>query len=150
MATSRRLGHYARLALLGLSLALAGGAASPAFAKTINLGGKADDKTKPQIRYIELPRILVALPRDDGGWNHVQIDSYLAPADEETMLAMDGVRSSIARHASEDELPKIGYENLKKASFGSEFAKQAIRVAAERSLGRPWKGDVFIRSMLTY
>jgi len=142
------------LALLAMVTAGAAGPA-PAWARDINLGGKVtkdkgDTDQKPALRYIELPRIFYSTQRPDGGWNHVQIDAYLAPKDQGTLMEMDAIRSLIVDKASGEDLPRIGFDNLKRPSYGNDFAKQAIHDAAEHSIGHPWTGDVFIRSMLVY
>jgi len=148
----RRIGQVVGLSLLAAILTLGLSSASPAQAKTINLGGKVKEEKKGFL-IIELPSMNLALPKKDdynGGWRHVRIDAYITPKDAETGMKLDGVKSSIVKHAEEETLPATGFDRLNTPYGGEEAAKKAIRIAAERALGHPFEGDVLIRTFLTY
>ncbi|HVI52723.1 MAG TPA: hypothetical protein VM661_16060 [Candidatus Sulfotelmatobacter sp.] len=156
MRRSQRIARQGLLVILLsfiLSLAVIPVCAPSAEAKTINLGGKAkDDKNKAYL-IIELPSMNVSMPKKDdttGGWRHVRIDAYITPKDADTGMKLDGVKSSIVKHAVEETLPATGFDKLNTPYGGEEAAKKAIRIAAERALGHPFEGDILIRTFLSY
>jgi len=139
------------LGLLIATVLLAFTCSAPVDAKTINLGGAQKDKMSA-FRIIELPSINVALPKGDvnNGWRHIRIDAYIMPKDEVTGQMLDGVKSSIVKHATEETVPATGYDKLHSPYGGEEAAKKAIRIAAERALGHPFEGEIEIKTFLTY
>ena len=139
------------LGLLMMAFFLALSCSAPTEAKTINLGGKSKDKMSA-FRIIELPSINVAMPKGDvnNGWRHIRIDAYIMPKDEQTGLMLDGVKSSIVKHATEETVPATGYDKLHSPYGGEEAAKKAIRIAAERALGHPFEGEIEIKTFLSY
>ena len=127
---------------------------SPAFAREIHLGGTDTDKGAPPPKLapniVELPTIIASIRKEDGGWRHIRIDAWLAPKDIGTARAMDDKKTSIVMR-SRDAFPgKRGFETLQSARDGNQAAKEVIHSAAEKTLGRPWTGDVLIRNMLVY
>jgi hypothetical protein len=138
-------------------IALLAGATQPAAAKDVRLGGTSSvpgapvqppPKLAPNI--VELPTIVVAIRKDDGGWHHVRIDAWLAPKDIATAQDMDDRKASIVRKSKETLPGARGFDVLKSAHDGNQVAKDVIHTAAERSIGRPWTGDVLIRNMVVY
>lgn len=138
---------------LGLIMA---GPFQPAHAKDIRLGGtnatpgapSPPVKLAPNI--IELPAIIVAIRKEDGGWHHIRINAWLAPEDVSTARDMDEKKTAIVKR-SKDAFPGArGFEALQSAQDGDQIAKDVIHAAAERTLGRAWTGDVLIRNILVY
>ncbi len=138
-------------------VAVAAGSFQPAIAKDVRLGGTNNapgapvqpaPKLAPNI--VELPTIIVAIRKDDGGWHHIRIDAWLAPKDVATAQDMDERKSSIVKK-SKDALPGArGFNVLQSAHDGNQAAKEVIHNAAERTIGRPWNGDVLIRNIVIY
>ncbi|HIJ37834.1 MAG TPA: hypothetical protein HPP80_02960 [Rhodospirillaceae bacterium] len=145
MAVKSLLGRFLTAGLaVGICLS------SPVTAREIHLGGQtADPKILKQPNTVVLPPIVLALPRDDGGWHHIRIDAWLTPSDEKTTAALEGIRTTIVKNASQD-LPEAKFEDLRSARLGMKLAKQIIHDAAEEGLGRPWTGEVMIKTMLAY
>ncbi len=147
--------HHARSRLLR-AIAVVGLVLLPmpaAEARDIRLGGTnsqpgAPPRLAPTI--VELPTITLALRRDDGGWHHIQIDAWLASEDETTARELEDIKSAVVLRIKEDLPGPQGFEVLQSAKDGAVAAKEIIRGAAERSLGRSWPGDVLIRDMLVY
>lgn len=136
-------------------LALLAATAQPVSARDIRLGGtrKGPDTEEPMTlppNIVELPVIVVALRKSDGGWRHIRINAWLAPSDTDTARDMEDKKTSIAKKARENFPGPRGFDTLKSPREGPEAAKDILRAAAERSLGHPWDGDVLIRSMVVY
>jgi hypothetical protein len=121
-------------------------AAQPAGAKDIRLGG-TDEKLPKNI--VQLPTIAVAMRTEDGGWRHIKIDAWLAAKDVRTAKAMESVKNTIIAKADR-ELPNHDFATLQSAELGSNEAKKVIVAAVEATIGREYKGEVLIRSMLVY
>jgi hypothetical protein len=127
-------------------------ASSEAAAREVNLGGqRAPGEAAPQLpaNIVELPPIIIAIRKTDGGWRHVRIDAWLAPKDTDTAESMDEMKSVITRSIQE-RIPKADFEALAAAHSGSALAKEVIHAAAEQGIGRSWSGDVLIRQLLVY
>lgn len=128
----------------------------PAFAKDIRLGGTnaAPDAPPPPARLapniVELPIIVVALRKDDGGWHHIRINAWLAPKDVSTAHDMDDKKTAIVKKSREAFPGTTGFEALRSAENGDRIAKEIIHSAAEHALGHPWTGEVLIRNILVY
>lgn len=136
-------------------LALLAVMAQPVSARDIRLGGtnKGPEEAEPSKlppNIVELPVIVVALPKGDGGWRHIRINAWLAPADSHTARDMEDKKSSIVKKARADFPGPRGFDTLKSPHEGPEAAKDILHAAAERSLGHPWDGDVLIQSMVVY
>jgi len=136
--------------------AVLAGTMQPVLAREIRLGGTnaPGGAVPPPVKLppnvVELPTITVALRKEDGGWNHIRIDAWLAPKDVTTARDMYEKKSTIVER-SQDALPgNRGFTTLKSAREGNQAAKDVIREAAEKTLGHPWTGDVLIRNMLVY
>jgi len=134
------------LSLLSAGVALAVTAA-PVAAKDIRLGGSTDEKLPKNI--VQLPPIAVAIRTDDGGWKHIRIDAWLEAKDTRTAKTMENMKNTIIAKADR-ELPNHDFAVLQSAELGSTEAKKAIVAAIEATIGREYKGDVLIRSMLVY
>jgi hypothetical protein len=133
------------------------GSFQPAVARDIRLGGtnnapgapvQPPPKLAPNI--VELPTIIVAIRKDDGGWHHVRIDAWLAPKDSATAQDMDQRKASIVKKSKEALPGARGFDVLQSAHDGNQVAKDVIRAAAERTIGRPWSGDVLIHNIVVY
>jgi hypothetical protein len=129
----------------------------PAMARDVRLGGTDTTpeapppppaKLAPNI--VELPSIVVAIRKEDGGWHHIRIDAWLAPEDVSTAQDLDEKKSSIVKRSQEALPGARGFDVLRSAHEGNDAAKDVIHAAAERTLGRPWTGDVLIRNILVY
>ncbi|MDR3441066.1 hypothetical protein [Telmatospirillum sp.] len=135
---------------MAIFVALAG----PVFAKDIRLGGTSASPTAPPPKLapniIELPTIEVSIRKEDGGWRHIRIDAWLAPKQVAIARDMDGMKTSIVKHAREELPGNRGFDALRSAHEGNQVAKEVLHHAAERSLGHPWDGDVLIRNILVY
>jgi hypothetical protein len=149
----RPRGRGWRLIAVALGVAwLAAWAAPGAAAREINLGGeRSNGQTAPKLppNVVELPNIVVAIRKPDGGWRHVKIHAWLAPKDVDVAEAMDGRRTSIV-HSIQEKIPQQDFEMLTAAHSGSTLAKEVIHSAAEENIGRPWSGDVLISELLVY
>ncbi|PKU23545.1 hypothetical protein [Telmatospirillum siberiense] len=129
----------------------------PADAKDIRLGGTNASPAPPPPppaklapNIIELPIIVIAIRKEDGGWHHIRINAWLAPKDVATAHDMDDKKTAIVRR-SKDAFPGTrGFEALQSARDGDQIAKEVIHAAAEHTIGRPWTGDVLIRNILIY
>jgi len=119
-------------------------------AREIKLGGGQKADKPPPIHPVELPPIMVALPKGDGGWRHIEIIAYLMAKDEQTCAQLDEMRTSIQRHAVDEDIPATGFDKLKTPYGGEEAAKKAIQKSTEKSLKRPFDGQVYLRKFLAY
>ncbi len=146
---SARWGIWFCVMLLALAGALPAGRAE---AREIRLGGSSHTEEQKNPLIVVLPTLELALPRNDGngGWRHIRIDAYLTVSDPALGKELDGMKSSIVRHAVRETLPATGYDRLKEPYGGSEAAKRAIHIAAQRALGHPWDGAVDIRTFEAY
>jgi hypothetical protein len=149
-------GRGVRLAAVaGAWIALVAGFGPGVEARDIRLGGERSGQSggkqleKLPENYVELPPIVVAIRKDDGGWHHVRISAWLAPSDLAIARIMGGLRTVIVKGA-EEELPKTDFDVLQAAHSGSVTAKEIIHSVVEHTLGHPWKGDVLIRTMTAY
>jgi hypothetical protein len=138
-----------------IAIILLAGAIPSVSAREIHLGGTnaapgAPPPAKLAPNIVELPTIIAAIRREDGGWRHIRIDAWLAPQDIATARAMDDKKTSIVMR-SQNTLPgKRGFDALKSAHDGNQVAKEVIHAAAAQTLGHPWTGDVLIRNILVY
>lgn len=133
--------------------------ATTASARDISLGGRKDAGNWHGANEVpfRLPDNVVALPTlvasvqdtETGRWKRVQVDAYLAPSDTVTTLRLRALAKDIANRARPG-LRAQPAESLEPAYSGLKAARQAIRLAAQESLGRNWNGDVYIRSMTMY
>ncbi len=108
--------------LCAAMLALAGLVpADRAAAREIRLGGTSHVEEQKNPLIVTLPTMELALPRNDGngGWRHIRIDAYLTVGDPVLGKELDGMKSSIVRHAVQETLPATGYARLKEPYGGS-------------------------------
>jgi len=119
----------------------------PASAKEVNLGGQKTEKLPANV--IALATIAVAMRRDDGGWNNIKIDAWLASKDPDTAQKLEVAKNAIIARVDR-ELPNRPYETLQSPELGSVEAKKAIRRAVEAILGHAWNGEVLIHNMMVY
>ncbi len=138
-----------RTALLAVLMgAIVFGAVDPAWARDIRVGGQSfTDKPPPNM--IALPVISAAKQADDGRYQIVQIEAWLAPRDLHEVAILEDRKSAISMRAKQ-AFPEQNFEVLMGSRDGSALAKKTIQQATESELGHPWTGDVLIKTMLVY
>jgi hypothetical protein len=149
------LGAVFSVMIFGLAVPM-----SDAMARDITLGGHREEKqhsnSDTQFK-AKLPEDALALPRlvasvqnrETGRWQRVLVDAYLQSADSKAMGQVRDRLQDIAKRAR-PQLQARPAEFLEAARSGPREAKDAIRLAAEESLGHSWAGNIYIRSMAVF
>jgi hypothetical protein len=143
--------RYIALTIVVAGVGIGITAVPPASARDIKLGGQETNHAvaKAPANMVELPPIIVSKRKEDGGWEHLKINAWLAPKDWNSVETMETLKTTISQKAIE-AFPQRNFDLFKAPREGSILAKKTIREATETSLGHPWAGDVLIRTMLVY